>query len=476
MALVNPSIAMSYKPTTEYQPRNVLAEYAQLQQIQGGQRQSEMADMQMQEYRQNKEALGRIQAAIVAKGGPPDLRAAANEMIKNPQYMDKGIQILETLKNQEAMDAYFNLPAAQPTNALAPAPLTSGALGSGTFDPMSPAAPVNAMVSAAPTAPVAAPVNQLGADRTSIETKIAQLGRINDPRAVAEVKRLERQLTAMEPTPDIKTMTALGYPITQEGFEAYRAAQRQEQLTFEQRKELAREGRSTTPRAEPAPTIAQIEDPNNPGRMITIDARRYVPGTNVGVIGSSGKDGKDKDATVSEQQAAYNLGRVLAAAGEVAKIAKEDPGALQPGVMEALPSSVGMSGTANLARNANRQIVDGAQRDALDALLVLATGAAYNKEQLEGQTRAYIPSFTDKAETIKAKQQRMANLIQSAKVRAGKAWTPEMETASQVLINPTAAPKILAKPTAKSITVPPLSSGAPLAPNIDALVKKYENK
>ena len=194
MALVNPNIAMSFKPTTEYQPRNVLAEYAQLQQIQGGQRQAEMADMQMQEYRQNKEALGRIQAAIVAKGGPPDLRAAANEMIKNPQYMDKGIQILETLKNHEAMDAYFNPPAAQPSNALAP-PI-SGALGSGTFDPMAPAAPVNAMT---PAAAPAAPVNQLGADRSSIEANIAQLGRINDPRAIAEIKRLERQLTAMEP-------------------------------------------------------------------------------------------------------------------------------------------------------------------------------------------------------------------------------------------------------------------------------------
>jgi len=43
------------------------------------------------------------------------------------------------------------------------------------------------------------------------------------------------------------------------------------------------------PRPEPAPSIAQIEDPNNPGRMITVDARRYVPGTNVGVIGSAGK-------------------------------------------------------------------------------------------------------------------------------------------------------------------------------------------
>jgi hypothetical protein len=58
---------------------------------------------------------------------------------------------------------------------------------------------------------------------------------------------------------------------------------------LEQEMQIRAAGRSTTPRAEPAPSIAQIEDPNNPGRMITIDARRYVPGTNVGVIGSSGK-------------------------------------------------------------------------------------------------------------------------------------------------------------------------------------------
>jgi hypothetical protein len=45
-------------------------------------------------------------------------------------------------------------------------------------------------------------------------------------------------------TPEIQTMTNLGYPITQEGFEAYRQAQRPEQLSFEQRKELARAGRS----------------------------------------------------------------------------------------------------------------------------------------------------------------------------------------------------------------------------------------
>jgi hypothetical protein len=55
-------------------------------------------------------------------------------------------------------------------------------------------------------------------------------------------------------TPEIQTMTKLGYPITQEGFEAYRQAQRPEQLSFEQRKELARAGRSTTAGGGRAPS------------------------------------------------------------------------------------------------------------------------------------------------------------------------------------------------------------------------------
>lgn len=46
---------------------------------------------------------------------------------------------------------------------------------------------------------------------------------------------------------------------------------------------------------------------------------------------------------------------------------------------------------------------------------------------------AYIPAFTDKSEAVAAKKARMANLIQSAKVRAGKAWTPEMDKAMTAL-------------------------------------------
>jgi hypothetical protein len=69
-------------------------------------------------------------------------------------------------------------------------------------------------------------------------------------------------------------------------------------------------------------------------------------------------------------------------------------------------------------------------------MLYLATGAAYNKEQLEGQMAAYVPAFTDKPEAVEAKRIRMLGLIQNAKVRAGNAWTPELDAASQVLFQP----------------------------------------
>jgi hypothetical protein len=149
--------------------------------------------------------------------------------------------------------------------------------------------------------------------------------------------------------------------------------------------------------------------------------------------------GKDSTKTaVSEQQAAYNIGRVLTAANEIKNITSKNPSAVQPGAMEAFASSLGMGGTANLARDADRQIVQGAQRDALDALLYLATGAAYNKEQLQGQMDAYIPSYTDTDEAVVAKKSRMTELIKSAKTRAGKSWTPEMDKAMAALTGPAA--------------------------------------
>ena len=148
MALVNPNIAMSFRQP-EFRPRNALAEYAQIQQIMGGQRQAEVADMQMESLRRERDALGQIQAAIVAKGGPPDLDAAADAMIRTgrPEYLTQGMAIRTALRNQRDAEAYRrdfgggaaapSAAAAAPANAIAaPAAAPAGELVAAPIAPL----------------------------------------------------------------------------------------------------------------------------------------------------------------------------------------------------------------------------------------------------------------------------------------------------------------------------------------------------
>jgi hypothetical protein len=89
----------------EFRPRNALAEYAQVQQIVGGQRQTEIADMQMEDLRRERGVLGQIAAAISAKGGP-DLRTASLLMMQNPRTSEQGYNIYQALQKQQLLDEY----------------------------------------------------------------------------------------------------------------------------------------------------------------------------------------------------------------------------------------------------------------------------------------------------------------------------------------------------------------------------------
>jgi hypothetical protein len=274
MALVNPNIAMSFRQP-EFTPRNALAEYAQIQQIQGGQRQAEMADMQMEALRRDRDALSQIQAAIVAKGGPPDLAAAADAMIKSgkPEYLTQGMAIRQKLSDQAAFANYQKEFA---PNALAPTGMPTGApaMAAPAPEPGSFAADVaqrraampggtmgqtNAMAPAA--AAPAAPVNAMMAqpDIASLEARYRRVANLETPGAKAEaallLKQIDRAATA---TPaDIKTMQALGYPINQAGYQAYRDAQRPDRLlTPDEEAQKIRIGQKT----RPITTITNVQE------------------------------------------------------------------------------------------------------------------------------------------------------------------------------------------------------------------------
>jgi len=154
--------------------------------------------------------------------------------------------------------------------------------------------------------------------------------------------------------------------------------------------------------------------------------------------------------TQQEQTASYNINRVLQAAAEIQRVTKNNPSANAPSALEATVSSLPLiSQGVNFTRSSDRQIVAAAQRDLLDGLLYLATGAAYNKEQLEGQIESYIPAYSDAPATVASKRARLAALVASAKTRAGQAWTPQMDAALNALINSGKAPARSA-PSAKS--------------------------
>lgn len=78
----------------------------------------------------------------------------------------------------------------------------------------------------------------------------------------------------------------------------------------------------------------------------------------------------------------------------------------------------------NKLTSAQRQIVEAAQMDILDAALTLGTGAAYTQGQLEGYRKSYFPQIGDKPENVASKRARLQNILQSAQIASGRATVP----------------------------------------------------
>lgn len=142
-----------------------------------------------------------------------------------------------------------------------------------------------------------------------------------------------------------------------------------------------------------------------------------------------------KPANVTEQQASTATQRLLRRAQEISAVLSANKKAEAPTALEAGMENIPLlSRATNLVRSTDRQIVSSAQDDILDALLYLSTGAAYNKEQLAQQKSAYLPSWSDNPETRQVKRQRLTQAIEGARVRAGRAWSPELDAAMKELL------------------------------------------
>ena len=123
----------------------------------------------------------------------------------------------------------------------------------------------------------------------------------------------------------------------------------------------------------------------------------------------------------SQNKASTLLGRIKGGFADIQDITNTFPEAQRPGLVETL--TYGSLGPESVfARGMNdwqRRAINDVQRDIVDALLTLGTGAAYNQEQLEAMRVSYFPQFGDEAQEIEFKNRRLQRMIETARLQAG---------------------------------------------------------
>jgi hypothetical protein len=481
MAL-NPNIALGVRPL---EVPNQLAQYAQVQQLMGGQRQAEMADMQMEALRRDRDALDKIQAAIVAKGGPPDLAAAADEMIRSgkPEFLMQGMAIRQKLADQLAFTNYQKefAPGAAPTGMPAPAPAPEPGSFAADTAARRAALPVNALVApaatpvnalapaavapAAPVAPVNAMVGQ--PDIAALEARYRRVANLETPGAKAEaallLKQIDRAATA---TPaDIKTMQALGYPITQAGFRSYRDAQREQRLL--------------TPEEE--------------AQQVRLRIAGRTPGTSVTMVGEKAETGEFGKLLVSQFS---DLSKAANLANKTLPSIESNLSALNKGFDTGFGTETVAAGAKVLAalgvQNAEKFATNTQtfQSNAINA--VLQKQLEQKGPQTESDARRIEQVGAELGKTkaanefilAMAREQLKRDIDQRNFYANWQERTGSFKGAENAWFAGEGGKSLFDRPGLKKYAISASAASqipgqrpvAPVAPNVDALLKKYENK
>jgi hypothetical protein len=131
-------------------------------------------------------------------------------------------------------------------------------------------------------------------------------------------------------------------------------------------------------------------------------------------------------ASEDERRVAYQTQNIAARAPSAFASGASEPGFFESAARASLPGEAGEA-VANFLSSAPRQQARQSQEGIVDALLYLATGAAYNKEQLTQARREFLAGYTDDPTTVTSKRAKLATLAESARNRAGRAWTRSQE-------------------------------------------------
>lgn len=125
-------------------------------------------------------------------------------------------------------------------------------------------------------------------------------------------------------------------------------------------------------------------------------------------------------ATEGERTAGILANRLDFAQSQINDILAAAPESASPNALPTVFSSMGLDYLARVSNPSERQIIEAAQDDMLDAALTLGTGAAYTREQFQAYKRSYFPQLGDDQKTIDAKARRLTNLLDAAYQKAGR--------------------------------------------------------
>ena len=421
MALVDPNIAMGYRGI---EVPNQLAQYAQIQQIQGGRQAQEMNALKMQE----------AQAAMQERNALRQLNPSA------PDYESQLFKVNPSLGIQYRKEAATT--AAQKA-AQATSEFELKAKQRKFGDDLKRGLSAN---------PSDENIIAFGQDAVlqglytpdQVNTTVQQLLAM----PVQERARILSQAGAT--AGELRPISVGNSLMTPQGQVLATAPRQSQLLTPEEEAQKARVAAAGRAPAQPvAPTITQIVDPSNPNQMITIDARRYQGGT-VGSPGVLGVGGKEPGAAIRQTkteagktQLADDLDNLRASFATLDK-------------MRAIPST---------ERNALSNIASATAATGLGQLAGRAVGTEAQVER----------------EVINSARTRLVNSIKNATGMSAQQLNSniELQTMLKSISDPgqpiQAALRIIDdidNAYVKGAGMP--KKNAPTAPNIDDLLNKYK--
>jgi hypothetical protein len=407
-------------------------------------------EMETAEAVRKRQAYQQFQSEV-AKAFPNGVKELSRVFMTlgtTPQHFDVGQKLMRMAMEEDDRQGIFGDGGGAPAMAEQPAAMpaaTPETVPEMDYGAAGGARPVNAMMAQAAPAPMGAPAAKM-LDYGGRQYSSGQVGRMLQSRD-PQLQQLGRAIAdANKPKADREFAPP----------EISRLQQEIAQLPAGDPRRAPLEARIQMLTTRPEPTKVEVQVPvyNPDTKQIEFASREQI--SRGGLLPTSAKP---ELPGLNEQQASTATRRLLQRAQEISAVVSRNPSAEAPGVVETAVENLPLiSRATNLVRSADRQVVASAQADVLDALLYLATGAAYNKEQLEQQKLAYIPSFSDSSSTRALKRQRLTQMIENAKVRAGRAWSPELDAALNALLE---SPAMKAAPAAAGRSPAPAPAPAP---------------